>query len=368
LEKIVGKTNDSRFNTKKLLVSAISLMLLLGVYAPPLYESIVLDRGLIYGSYAVFSITTEQDLQLILWIRDNLPKNATILINTFSSGTFIPSIANRKVIFLPHAFSYSVSYQKLVALLEQNKLNTTTFDLMEHFNITHIYVGVKASPWDNYIHRWNPLLFLGNPNFKLVKNFGDAYLFQLNITNPNVVFFDDFEYADWNDNRWQTHDNGVGLGNFTITSTYGYESQRSLRSSAKATYTLSEWKYMGYLSREFFWQDNSDVTFSFYLNATEGFNGKDTFAFLISDIYHSQSMIIATPNGVYENYAHAISLEDTEGAFEFKDNSSLSKLWQQMFNSSLPNPFILELANLDFDGVENVAYADNIEIVATPLR
>lgn len=366
--KIAGKTKESKFKTKKLLTPAISLLLLLGVYAPLLYQSIVLDAGFLYGSYAVFSITTEQDLQLILWIKEKLPKDVTILVNTFSSGTFIPSIANRKVVFLPHACSYSVSYQNLVALLEENKLNATTFDLMKHFNITHVYVGIKVSPWDNYRHRWNSRLFLGNPNFKLVKNFGDAYIFQLNITDHNMVFFDDFEYAHWNDNRWQAYNNGIGLGNITITSNHGYKSQRSLRIAAKAVYTVSEWKYMLYISREFFVQDNSDVTFSFYLNATEGFHGQDAFAVSVSDIHHNQSIIITTPKGVYENYAHAISLGDTEGFFEFNGNSSLSKLWHQMFNSSLPNPFILEFVNLDFDGVENIAYVDNIEITSTPTR
>jgi hypothetical protein len=240
---------------------------------------------------------------------------------------------------------------------------------MKSFNITHVYVGVKVSPWDNYIHRWNPMLFLGNPNFELVKNFGDAYIFQLNnITDPNIVFFDDFEHAHWNDNGWQAYNNGIGLGNITITSNYGYRSQRSLRIAAKAVYTVSEWKYMLYISREFFVQDNSDVTFSFYLNATEGFHGQDAFAVFVSNIYHTQSMIMTTPKGVYENYAHAISLGKTEGFFEFKGNSSLSKLWHQMFNSSLPNPFILEFVNLDFDCVENIAYVDNIEITSTPTR
>ena len=368
IRKIAGKTKESRFKTKKLLTLAISLLLLLGVYAPLLYQSIVLDAGYLYGSYAVFSITTEQDLQLILWIKKNLPKDVTILVNTFSSGTFIPSIANRKVVFLPHACSYSVSYQKLVALLEENKLNATTFDLMKSFNITHVYVGAKVSPWDNYRHRWNSRLFLGNPNFKLMKNFGDAYIFQLNITDPNMVFFDDFEYAHWNDNGWQAYNNGIGLGNITITSNHGYRSQRSLRIAAKAVYTVSEWKYILSISREFFVQNNSDVTFSFYLNATEGFHGQDTFAVFVSNIYHNQSMIMTTPKGVYENYAHAISLGDTEGFFEFKGNSSLSKLWHQMSNSSLPNPFILEFVNLDFDGVENIAYVDSIEITSTPTR
>jgi len=367
-KKILAKTDEPKLKTKKLLVTAVSLMLLLGVYAPFLYQSVVLDVRSLYGSYSVFSVTTEQDLQLIFWIRDNLPRNATILVNTFQGGTFIPSIANRKVVFPSFASSYSVSYQKLVALLEGNMLNATIYDLMKHFNITNIYVGSGVSPWDDWTHKWNPKLFLGNPNFKLLTNFGDAYLLNFSYTDPNIVFLDDFEHVLWNESGWQTYFDGNGLGNVTITTDFGYGSHRCLKMTARAVYTVSEWKYGYCIFREFFVQNNSDVTFSFYLNATEGLHGKDTFAVLISNIYRNQSMIIATPNGVYENYAHAISLSGFEGFFEFKGNLSLSTLWHQMFNSSLPNPFILELVNWDLDGVESVVYIDNIKVTSTPLR
>jgi hypothetical protein len=114
-------------------------------------------------------------------------------------------------------------------------------------------------------------------------------------------------------------------------------------------------------------QNNSDVTLSFYLNATEGFHGKDTFAVFVSNVYRNQSMIIATPNSVYESYVHAISLGRSEGYFEFKGSNSLSTLWRQMFNSSLPSTFILELVNLDFDGINNIAYIGNIKVTSTPL-
>jgi hypothetical protein len=111
-------------------------------------------------------------------------------------------------------------------------------------------------------------------------------------------------------------------------------------------------------------QNNSDVTLSFYLNATEGFHGKDTFAVFVSNVYRNQSMIIATPNSVYENYTNTIPLGSSEGAF---GPYSLSACWRQMFDSSLPSTLILELVNLDFDGIPNVAYVGNITITSTPL-
>jgi len=364
--KILAKTNETKLKTRKLLVSAISFMLLVGIYSPFLYQSIVLDVGELHGGYTGFAVTTEQDLQLILWIRENL-KDATILVNNFQSGTFIPSIANCKALYPPFGSSYSVSYQKLVTWLERNSVNVTAMDLMTHLNITNIYVGSGVSPWDGGKHKWSPKLFLGNPNFKLVKNFGNAYLFQFNNIYPNIVFLDDFEHARWDENAWQAHSYGNGLSNITIVTNFGYDSERCLKVKAQAVYTAWKCMYAQCVFREIYVQNNSDVTFSFYLNATEGFHGKDTFAVFVSNIYRNQSMVIATPNGVYESYAHAISLDRFAGFFEFNGSCSLSTLWRQMFNSSLPDTFILELVNLDFDGVENVAYIDNIKVTSTPI-
>ena len=365
-KKILTKANEPKLKTKKLLVTTISLTLLLSVYSPFLYQSIVLEARTLHGSYSTFSVTTKQDLQLLLWIRDNLPKDATVLVNTFQSGTFIPSIANCKAIFPFIASVYSVSYQKLVAMLEENVVNATTFDLMKHFNITNIYVGSGVSPWDGWKHKWDPRLFLGNPNFKLVKNSGNAYLFQFNYMDPYIVFFDDFEHVLWTENGWQTHFDGNGLGNLTITTNFGPNGSRCLKTTAQAVYTPLEWKYAYRVFREVFVQDNSDVTLSFYLDATEGFHNKtpsnDTFAVFISNVYRNQSLVLTTPNGIYKDYAYTIPLPTREGSFHFE----LSTIWQEKFDSSFPNPFILEFVNYDFDGIENVVYIDNITVTSTP--
>ena len=366
-KKILTKPNETKLKTKKLLISAVSFMLLVGIYSPFLYQSIVLDVGGLHGSYAVFGVTTEQDLQLILWIRENLTKDATILVNNFQSGAFIPSIANCKALYPPFGSSYSVSYQKLVTWLERNSVNVTAMDLMTQFNIMNVYVGSGVSSWDGWKHKWNPMLFLGNPNFKLVKNFGNAYLFQFKYTDPNIVFLDDFEHARWDENAWQTYSYGHGLSNITIVTNFGYGSGKCLRTKAQVVPTAWEWRYGQCVFREIYVQSNSDVTFSFYLNATEGFHGEDTFAAIVSNIYRNQSIVIATPNSIYDSYAHTVSLGGFEGLFEFKGSNSLSSLWHQTFNSSLPSTVILEFLNLDFDGIENVAYIDKVRVTSTPL-
>jgi hypothetical protein len=364
--KILPKTNNTELKTKKVMVSAISFMLLVGIYSPFLYQSTVLDVWGLHGSYAVFGVTTEQDLKLMLWIRENLTGNATILVNNFQSGTFIPSIADRKALYPAFGSSYSVSYQKLVAMLENNNLNGTAMNFMTHFNVTDVYVGSGVSPWDGGKHKWNPDLFLGNPNFNLMKNFSDAYLFQFNYFDPNTVFLDDFEHEYWNEYAWQTYFYGHGLSNVTIATNSGSDLGRGLRVEARVVPTAWEWMYAQCVYRNIYVQNNSDVAFSFYLNATEGFHGQDTFAVLISNIYRNQSIVIASPNSVYSSYAHTISLNGSEGFFEFNGSRSLSTLWHQMYSSSLPSTFLLEFVNLDFDGIENVAYIDNVKVTSTP--
>jgi hypothetical protein len=361
--KVEPKTTWPELKMKRVLVGAISGMLLVGLFGTFMYQSVAFDAGRLLGSYNVFAVTTEQDLQLILWIRDNLPVNATVLVNNFQGGAFIPSIANRKAVFPSFGSSTSVSYQKLVALLEEGVLNNTTLDLMKHFNITDIYAGSGISPWDGGIHRWNPRLFLGNPHFGLTKKFGNAYLFHLNYTDTDRVFYDDFEHIDWEEDGWQTGYCGNGLGNVAIATDFGYLSQRSLRITTQAIYSVSEWKYARYVSRDVFVPNNSDVVLSFYLKATEGFHGNDTFAVIVSNVYRNQSMIVTTPHGVYEDYANTKTLEGFEGLF----SCDLTTSWRQFLDSSLPSTFVLEFVNWDFDSIRNVAYVDNVNITAMPI-
>lgn len=362
-KRILRRVSRSEPRAEKFAVTSISVMLFVALFGPFLYQSAVFDPWRLYGSYAVFGVTTQQDLQLISWIGNNLPLNATILIDNFQAGTFLPSLANRKAVFPSFGSSTSSSYQSLVALLEQNILNATTLNLMRRFNITDIYVGSGISPWDSYIHRFAPELFLGNPQFTLMKNFGSAYLFHCNYVNTSVVFLDDFEHADWDQNGWQTQYAGNGLGNVMITSDFGYNSQRSLRMTAQAVYMVTEWRYARSVSREIFVPDNSDVTFSFYLGAVEGFHEKDTFAVVISNVNRNQSMIVTTPNGVYGGYRNARTLSGFEGLF----SDALSSSWKEFFNATLPNTLVLEFVNWDFDGIENVAYVDDISIAAMPI-
>jgi len=74
-------------------------------------------------------------------------------------------------------------------------------------------------------------------------------------------------------------------------------------------------------------------------------------------------MIVTTPQGIYEGYRNTRTLSGFVGLFSY----DLSVSWREFFNSPLPNTLMFELVNWDFDGVENVAYVDNVALAATPI-
>jgi len=342
----------------------LTITLLSSITAPFLYCRFIADPESLRGAYSMFAVTTQNDYDLMLWMKDNLTSNAAILVHPNEAGLFIPVVSHHRILFPWGGSSLSSSYQTLVGLLENNTLDTTTYQIMQHWNVSHVFVGVKVIYWMFGNYGWNSELFLGNPNFKLIKNFGDAYLFELEEYNPDIVLLDDFEYANWGQNGWQSDSFGNGLGNVTVATDSGYNGSRCLRITAQSVPTIREWelKYAYWISREIFVLNNSDVTLSFYLDATEGFRESDTFAVLISDVEHGQSMVITTPNGVFDGAPGAITMDSRQGSFSY----NLSRKWQQVFNSSLPSSFVLQFLNYDFDGIENLVYIDNITITSTP--
>ncbi|MEM3730830.1 MAG: DUF6541 family protein [Candidatus Bathyarchaeia archaeon] len=352
--------SSKKFYKHVLAVTIIAILLI----SPYLYYRFTVDPQVLANTYRMFGATTADDHDLMFWMKENLTRGAVILVSPYEPSLFIPAISQHKIIFPYAASQFSHSYRTLVALLLDNVVNATAYDLMRKFNVTHVYVGYDAAYWWFERHKWDQLLFLGNPNFKLVKNFAGAYLFEINCTNPDVVFLDDFEHENWYEYGWRTYSDGCGIGNVTIANSSMCGFGNCLKVTSQAVYTALLFKHVQYVVREVYVQNNSDVSISFSLNITEGFNTNagDTFAILISNVYRNQSIAITTPNGVFKDYFNSIFLDKLEGSFKF----NLSDIWLQKFNCSVPKKVVLEFVNWDFDGVKNVVYIDNILVTCTP--
>jgi len=346
----------------------IFILLISAIYAPFVYARTFLDPWTLKGAYSMFAVTSRQDNELMFWMRENLTEDAVILVNPNEAGLFIPSISHRKTVFTTTGSQLSRSYQNLCDALSNETLNVTCYDIMKSFNISYVYVGSTATYYWVKDYRWLPELFLGNPNFELVKKVGDACLFKVLYKNPSLVFQDDFEHESWYDYGWNSGYDGNGVGNVTLAEDFGNHSQKCLKITAQAVYTISAQSYVRYVQRQLFVLNDSDVTLSFDYNATQGFHNADTFAVLISNISRNQSLILTTPNGIYVNYTNSILLDKPEGHYELKGLNSLSALWLDRFHSPFPASFYLEFVNYDRDGVENVVYIDNVNVTAVPIR
>jgi hypothetical protein len=357
-----------RIHFKNSFISIPLIIMLLLVTTPFLYNRLFCDPAALRGAGNMFATTVQNDYDLMLWMRENLTSDSVILVHPYDPGLFIPSISHHKIVFPFSGSRFSRSYQALVSLLENNTLRTeeyNVFQLMRNFNITHIFVGTYVVYWMFNPPRWNSTLFLGNPNFKLVKNFNETYLFKFEEYDPNVVFLDDFEYEMWDQNKWRNDSLGNGLGNVTIVTGFGSGGSKCLMITAQTMPTVRGWecKYVYWVNREIFALNNSEVMLSFYLDAREGFGGKDTFALLISDSNSPRSIVITTPSGLYNEFANAITLDSNYGMFSF----NLSKEWQRIFDLPPPCSFTLQFVNYDFDGIKNVVYIDDVKVSSTPL-
>ena len=87
---------------------------------------------------------------------------------------------------------------------------------MRNLNVSYIFVSSKVVSEPPTL-KWEPTLFLGNPNFEVVKHYGDSYLFKIVGYDPNVNFIDEFRFNGWDQNGWSNADSGWGQGNVTLS-------------------------------------------------------------------------------------------------------------------------------------------------------
>jgi len=155
----------------------VILLIFSALYAPFVYDTLSKGPQRLISSYGIFAITEKDDYELMIWMKRGINQNATILINPYEPGMFIPSISHHKVVFPFSKYQLSVSYRRLVSSIWQGVLNETTYILMKNFNVTHVFVSSKVTYWWEGYTRWDPQLFLNHPNFKLIKNIGRSYVF-----------------------------------------------------------------------------------------------------------------------------------------------------------------------------------------------
>jgi len=348
-----------------IMATTLTLLILSFMYSPFLYYTITQDTEYLVQSYSKFSVTTFDDYKLMLWMRDNLPKNSTVLVNVYESGMFIPSVSHHKAIYPWCLSKDSHHYLGLFRMVQNGILNGTFYDSVNQLDITHVYVGARYSigMWPlntaREKNKWDSQVFLSNPSFNLTKKIGNAYLFEVLYEKPEVVFEDGFEYANISDMGWRfgfaEGSPYPGYGYVSTDSSYAYNGNRSLLITAKnGGMSL----YTNWIYRTIYAWDTSNITLSFYINASVGFSPSDELSIHISNTSWNRSICFVTPNCLHAESNSTIILQDSVGFFSF----NISEIWQKAYDSTFPTTFYIRLQNIDFDSVENVGYIDHIVV------
>jgi hypothetical protein len=139
----------------------------------------------LHGNYGVYDITTSSDYQLLQWMKTGIPSNATVLVNPYDSGQYVPTVANKTAVDITTTgiTFLNPTYERASRLLSENILNSTTISLIRSLNVSYVYVGSYAVQ-----SAWNPQLFINNRlDFLVVKNFSSSYLFKVIIPPPNAT-------------------------------------------------------------------------------------------------------------------------------------------------------------------------------------
>ena len=381
-EKIYDKFG---VNLSKMTQIGTIILLFILLFSPFIYYTFA--KEIVYNrwTYEYHSVTTQDDYQLLLNMKNKLPTTSTILINPYDAGGFIPSMAGYKVIYPYSGSRASVSYDYLCKLILDNNLNETAFSLMDQHNITAVFVGSKAYTVtvNNSLVRqeWDPMLFLGNPNFKVIDNVNRSFLFALTFKGSNNLFFEDFENSNLYHNGWTTEtarDQKNGTANVTLSSDYRYkfDGNNSLMLATKGSPNASStiWFY------RMFHLPNSEgnAKLSFYLNSPAASQDLSRSNFDLAEENWTQQLLspAAFPDNEGlsiiisdENWTQQLSITTWERNDTFRllrapglYQIDLSSLWFDNFDSPLPSCFFLKIEEVSFDEQEIVFYLDSINI------
>lgn len=331
--------------------TVLVVLVLVSFYSPLIYYRLAEDPATLTRQYALFAVTTEDDYNLMLWMRDNLPQNATILVNPFEAGLFIPALSQKIIVYPFSAYHLSASYANTTLLITEGKLNMDVFEYFENHNITYVYVGSRASSllWilgrEQTATKWDPNVFLENPNFRLAKKVGNAYLFKFALNDTQRVFEDNFDYDSLDESGWQVLQHGDGNGRVSLIKNNTLTDSNSLGLFAQSTGE----PYLTAVSRRIYVPDPSNITLSIDLKVAVGLGSEDTLMLLMSNVNRDRFIRFRFTADTYREF-------------------NLSRTWEELYDEKLPESFIIEILNYDVDGIENAVFIKSIAIDANETQ
>ena len=327
--------NKSKFKNglnKKILV-ALGIILIL---TPYIYHGGINEATYISGQTRYFDAVTENDLELVQWMQENIPDDSTILVHRFDAGVYLSSLAEYKTVFVPIVTLSSTGpvYSEILNSITSGELTPEIYEKIQQYGFEYLFMGEHISPHGADLNwpRWKPEAIQGNPNFRLLKSVGASYLFEIDISDPysQILFKEDFQANSLK--FWQTVSRGVGEGEANIISYNGISAlQVKTRMSITSTF------FATYLHRLV-----TKITPNSTLSFRVDFDVVAPTIYVYDDKWTNKIVIpIKIPGEYYVN---------------------IGELWKSAHGASLPENVIIQLVNRGKSGVENTVTFEYVSI------
>ena len=182
-----------KFNKNRLFALAISVLListLLFLSVPVVEEQQqTYNRMKIYLNY--YTVLGHDDIALLNWIKDNVSSQALILISRGDSGQYLTAITKKQSFC---GYNGIENYTSIMTFLTANSSDLRAIPYLIDNKISFVYVGSKPSSFalDSVIRRpFNASQFLATPYFNLIKEVGNAWLFEFDVATALKVYTSD---------------------------------------------------------------------------------------------------------------------------------------------------------------------------------
>lgn len=170
---------------KRHVVSRMLVMAMCGLIIGTAAFNVVTDMDVYYSRVAfyqeTFNIVTSADVELMIWMVDNLPDSSIVLVGYNDAGEYVSAVTGLKTVYeYAERIRSSLNYNTLLTILTDNPTNATAKALMDSFGITHVFIGANIGEWVGGQQGvvLNATHLLGAPWFSQLQNQGDAYLLE----------------------------------------------------------------------------------------------------------------------------------------------------------------------------------------------
>ena len=334
---IVNAAESSRAVLGKYQTYLVFILINFLIAFPFVYQGAIEFQKFMVQQLGYYDAMTQDDLALIRWMEDNIPEESNVLVNRFQGGVYLPSLAGYRTVLVPYASFYALTsdYFELAETITDGKFTRDRIEKLQQYGFEYVFVGGKQSPQakDLKFDDWKPETLLNNPNYKPVKSFGGSYLFAIDLSNPDIIFKEDFMEGSLE--HWELATKGQGPTT-EIIENVGDGTRLQITAKKLETEDLSA----VYLHR-FIDVWTSDIGMGFKVDVSGNVSG----SYQISVIDTSWSKRIDIP---------------IEQSGEYIKN--IGELWKAAHGTDIPQSFIVQLIVRDKTGAGSSATFDYVNI------